>query len=425
MMYERNFNITYFLFVILALSTWLDLNGVWVELPLIVHRAPEGWALPSYLSLAVAISNLAPILIMLLKVILKDRLDERIFIYIEILVGITACGLMAQYWDTTSWFAGARRSVLFILCIFLLGTLDTTSTITYSDYMKRYNAKLLNALFLGESLTSLIPSILASIQGVGGEAVCALNSTQPEYSSPRFSVQTYFWLFAAIIICSLVAFLALEWTNIAHDNRTDGYKTSGTRQLSLQTDNALRPYADSSDKSMSKSMYYSLLLIIYFISIILFGILPSIGTYVMLPYSQRAYYISSIILPISNPLSIIVSVLYRTCLSLSMILALCFAATCTAVYVIVVATLSPCPPLHDTVGGAILVTTCYFTAQLIYYYLRIVIANRIRLEYQPNTGLFWLGAVNQVGALSGSIPMYFLINTFQLFKSREVCQIYC
>lgn len=424
-MSARNFNITYFLFVILALSTWLDLNGVWVELPLIVHRAPEGWALPSSLSLAVAISNVAPILIMLLKVILKDRLDERIFMYIEILVGIVACGLMAQYWDTTSWFAGAQRSVLFILCIFLLGTLDTTSTITYSDYMKRYNAKLLNALFLGESLTSLIPSILASIQGVGGEAVCALNSTQPEYSSPRFSVQTYFWLFAAIIMGSLIAFLALEWTNIALDYRTDSYKTSDISGLSLQADKAVRFYADSSENPMGKHMYYFLLLITYFISIILFGILPSIGTYVMLPYSQRAYYISSIILPISNPLSVVVSLVYRTRLSLSMILTLCFTATCTALYVIVVATLSPCPPLHDTVGGAILVTASYFIAQLLYYYIRIVIANRIRLEFQPSTGLFWLGAVNQIGALSGSIPMYFLINTFQLFKSREVCQSYC
>ncbi|CAF4745442.1 unnamed protein product, partial [Rotaria socialis] len=60
-MFEKNFNITAFLFVILALSTWLDLNGVWVELPLIVNEVPEGWALPSLLSFAVALSNTAPI----------------------------------------------------------------------------------------------------------------------------------------------------------------------------------------------------------------------------------------------------------------------------------------------------------------------------------------------------------------------------
>ncbi|CAF5065266.1 unnamed protein product, partial [Rotaria socialis] len=41
-MFEKNFNITAFLFVVLALSTWLDLNGVWVELPLIANEVPEG-----------------------------------------------------------------------------------------------------------------------------------------------------------------------------------------------------------------------------------------------------------------------------------------------------------------------------------------------------------------------------------------------
>ncbi|CAM2713445.1 unnamed protein product [Rotaria socialis] len=135
---------------------------------------------------------------MLLKAFLKGRLDERIFVYIEIIIAIVACGLMAQYWNKTHWFAGAQHSVLFVIFVFLLGTLDTTSTVTYSDYMKRYDGKLLNALILGESLTALIPSILAAIQGVGGEAVCSANSTQPEYSKPRFSVQVHFWIFAAI-----------------------------------------------------------------------------------------------------------------------------------------------------------------------------------------------------------------------------------
>jgi riboflavin transporter 2 len=331
MMFEKNFNITAFLFIILALSTWLDLNGVWVELPLIINRVPEGWALPSQLSLAVAVSNTAPVIIMLLKFIFKQRLDERIFIYIEIIVGIGACGLMAQYWNKTSYVAGAQRSVLFIIFVFLLGTLDTTSTVTYSDYMKRYNAKLLNALLLGESLTSLIPSILASIQGIGGEPVCSLNSTQPEYAAPRFSVQVYFWIFAAIIFSSLIAFLILEWSNIAQSYRTENYKTSNTSQLSLQTDSSYPTPMDASFVSMSTRMYYSLLALAYFTSIILFGILPSIGTYVMLPYSQYAYYISSIVLPISNPLSVIIALVGTSRLGFYNIIALCFTATCTTV----------------------------------------------------------------------------------------------
>ena len=67
---DKNFYLTALLLVILALSTWLDINGVWVELPLIVNQAPEGWALPSYLTLAIALSNVGPLIIIVLKIIL-------------------------------------------------------------------------------------------------------------------------------------------------------------------------------------------------------------------------------------------------------------------------------------------------------------------------------------------------------------------
>ena len=236
----RSFYLTALLLVVFALSTWLDINGVWVELPLIVNQAPEGWALPSYLTLAIAISNIGPLIIILFKIIFKERLNERIFIYIEIIVGIISCALIAEYWNKTSYFAGQQRSVFFIILVFLLGTLDTTSTVTYADYMKRYNSKLLNALYLGESLTSLIPSILASIQGVGGEAICRENSTYPEYSAPRFSVQVYFWIFVGLIFLSLVAFLILEFSNIAKSCRTilnyDSSQIANSDEIPMQSE---------------------------------------------------------------------------------------------------------------------------------------------------------------------------------------------
>lgn len=424
-MSEKKFHITAVLFVVLALSTWLDINGVWVELPLIVNRLPEGWALPSILSFAIALSNAAPILLMLLKLIYKQRLDERIFIYAEIIIGMIACGLMAQFWNKTKWFAGAQRSVFFIIFIFLLGTLDTTSTVTYSDYMKRYHAKLVNALFLGESLTALIPSILALIQGIGGEVICSNNSTHPEYSTPRFSVQVYFWMFAAIIFSSLIAFLILEWSNVAHAYRTENYKTSTVSQLSVQAENSSLIVINQSVPLMSTRVYYFLLFVGFATNIILYGILPSIGTYVMLPYSHGAYYISSLVLPLSGPVSIIFGLVGRSRLQLPTIIGVHFIATCISIYIITIAALSPCPPLHDTISGAVIAIICYFTAVLLYSYIRLVIANLIRQDFKHEHGLFWLGAVSQMGVLSGSIPMYFLINNLHVFKSREVCRNYC
>ena len=424
---EKNFYLTAFLLVIFALSTWLDVNGVWVELPLIVNGAPEGWTLPSYLTLAIALSNIGPLIIILLKLLFKERLNERIFIYIEIIVGIVSCALIAEFWNRTHYFAGRQRSVVFLVLVFLLGTLDTTSSVTYADYMKRYHAKLLNALYLGESLTSLLPSILASIQGVGGEAICRANATYPEYSSPRFSVRVYFWIFVAIILLSLLAFLALEFTSVGKSNRINAFDGSSEQMNSGDLSEQLEPMAVGSrtPPPMTQKLYRSFLLIGFLSSITLFGILPSIGTYAVLPYSQRAYYISSLLLPISNPLSVLIGLFGRSLLKFVYVAALFVFATCASIYVLVVAFLSPCPPLNDSVGGAILVIGCYFLAYLTFYYVRLVIGNRIRQEYPRESGLFWLGAASQMGSLVGAVPMYLLINTFNLFQSREVCKSYC
>ena len=43
------------------------MNGLWVELPVLVPALPEGWTLPSYLSVIVQIANLGPISYALLR----------------------------------------------------------------------------------------------------------------------------------------------------------------------------------------------------------------------------------------------------------------------------------------------------------------------------------------------------------------------
>ena len=43
--------------VMFGLSSWISINGLWVELPMLVTQLPEYWALPSYLSIIVQVST--------------------------------------------------------------------------------------------------------------------------------------------------------------------------------------------------------------------------------------------------------------------------------------------------------------------------------------------------------------------------------
>jgi riboflavin transporter 2 len=45
-----------------GLGSWMGVNGIYVQLPLIVHIAPEGWSLPAHMVMLVQFANLGPIL---------------------------------------------------------------------------------------------------------------------------------------------------------------------------------------------------------------------------------------------------------------------------------------------------------------------------------------------------------------------------
>ena len=42
--------------MIFGVGAWVAVNGMWVELPLLVLHLPEGWNLPSYLSVIIQVT---------------------------------------------------------------------------------------------------------------------------------------------------------------------------------------------------------------------------------------------------------------------------------------------------------------------------------------------------------------------------------
>ena len=49
--------------VLFGISSWISINGLWVELPMLVSELPEKWALPSYLSIIVQVRQITVVLI--------------------------------------------------------------------------------------------------------------------------------------------------------------------------------------------------------------------------------------------------------------------------------------------------------------------------------------------------------------------------
>lgn len=87
-----------------------------MELPLLVQRLPEGWNLPSYLSVVIQLANIGPFSYTLLNNYFPRHVTEKRAIYFVMGIGLASTLLLGLFWQETSFVAGANHSTA------LLGT---------------------------------------------------------------------------------------------------------------------------------------------------------------------------------------------------------------------------------------------------------------------------------------------------------------
>ncbi|CAF4502784.1 unnamed protein product, partial [Rotaria magnacalcarata] len=179
---------------------WIDSQGLFVELPLMISFIPERWTLPSIVGSCLCATNIMPAIITWLRWYEGKRFSEIPYIYMI----ITIATLLFD----------RERSIWLIGSVFTLSMLDCTLSLLFFDYMKRFRTQYLTAVSLGEGLTGLIPTILLLIQGIGGESSCASNINGTivalTFTQPSFSITVYMLLIASIIVGLLLAFVLLR-----------------------------------------------------------------------------------------------------------------------------------------------------------------------------------------------------------------------
>jgi riboflavin transporter 2 len=322
-----------------------------------------------------------------------------------------------------------------IVAVFALATLDCTSSLVFCDYMKRFKAKYLQAMFFGEGLTGTLPTLIALAQGIGGEVQCRENNQtltiEPIYSKPRFSVSVFFFLVTGIIGVSLIAFMLLRLTSIIKlakaNDKIHRKNNVETCQMLLKINENIpesRKLSLSTPNSMTKNQFYILQSFNVINSAILFGCLPTLITYSLLPYGQKAYYYCSILYPVSYPLSALYGVFRPTISTCWVIIGSIFGCF-VCFFIIIIAFQSPCPIWADTLHGGIFMSGAWFISSFVLAYVRVASGNRIKLSWPEESGLFHFGLSVQMGIIFGVVPMYLVINVFGLLKDRQPCMTYC
>ncbi|XP_063155849.1 solute carrier family 52, riboflavin transporter, member 2-like [Candoia aspera] len=431
-----------FMHVLVALfgmGSWVSVNSLWVELPVVVKRMPEGWNLPAYLTVLIALGNVGPVTVTLVHHFAPKRLKEQWLIHaIQALATVTTL-FLALFWDRVAVVAGKPHSVAFLVLVFLLALACCTSNVSFLPFMYQFPQGFIRTFFVGQGLGALLPCMLALGQGVG-QLEC-LNGTQPNTSRPHyqeenFSASTYFWLLVALLLLSALAFLALVWRSHhrAPEERTPSKESVEAEEAyPLHTDGA--PASDRTAEGIPggnfappraaifwtrRNIY--LLVLLGVSNALTNGVLPSVQSYSCLPYGNTAYHLSVVFSNIANPVACFFAMFFlcRSSLALSAI----SAAGCVfGGYLVTLAALSPCPPLQGSHMGVTLVVTAWIFFVGLFSYLKVVISSL--LHEAGHTALLWCGGVIQAGSLVGALVMFPLTSLYHLFQRGADCVDKC
>lgn len=320
-----------------GLGSWVAVNGLWVELPLIVNTLPEGWELPSYLTVIIQLANLGPLLVTLMHKLYPGHLKERVVVYSILSIGVVSCILLAFFWDKTTIVAGASHSTAFFIITFFLSLVDCTSSVTFLPFMMQLPAKYITTYFIGEGLSGFIPGVVALAQGVGiskcvNSSQTAGNHTEgdmwslhTEYLPPKFSTDVFFFFLAAMMCISLAAFIALNKLPRRYELSTQNLVPDTVPSVSSGLDNPGAEINGRDEKSKGEGATESTPLLakhtVYQLTFIYFlvvwvnaatnGLLPSVQTYSCIPYGNLAYHLSAALASVANPVACTIAMFFQ------------------------------------------------------------------------------------------------------------------
>lgn len=206
--------LTYFLFCVFGVGSWVAINGVWGELSILVVSLPECYDLPAALSVVIQVANIGPILYIVIRSVLhrwsiRTMTIEIAAVYVLVIIGLASCILLSIFWDRTA-VIGSTHSVALIVMMFCLALVDCTSTLVFIPFMKHFPARYISALYIGEGMSGVLPSAVALSQGFVNDSLTCVGS----YPGNRdlginFSPNVYF-----IFLASLTVFCGLAFTGI-------------------------------------------------------------------------------------------------------------------------------------------------------------------------------------------------------------------
>ncbi|KAI2551815.1 solute carrier family 52 member 2 [Homo sapiens] len=314
--------LTHLLVALFGMGSWAAVNGIWVELPVVVKELPEGWSLPSYVSVLVALGNLGLLVVTLWRRLAPGK-DEQVPIRVVQVLGMVGTALLASLWHHVAPVAGQLHSVAFLALAFVLALACCASNVTFLPFLSHLPPRFLRSFFLGQGLSALLPCVLALVQGVG-RLECPpapINGTPgpPLDFLERFPASTFFWALTALLVASAAAFQGLllllppppsvptgelgSGLQVGAPGAEEEVEESSPLQEPPSQAAGTTPGPDPKAYQLLSARSACLLGLLAATNALTNGVLPAVQSFSCLPYGRLAYHLAVVLGSAANPLA--------------------------------------------------------------------------------------------------------------------------
>ncbi|KAG7219475.1 hypothetical protein INR49_009309 [Caranx melampygus] len=354
--------LTHLLACLFGMGSWVSINGLWVELPLVVPQIPEGWRPERG------------------RRHLRDRGP-----------GDRGQFLLGFFWKETAVVAGSPRSVALLALTFFLAAVDCTSSVTFLPFMMRLQPQYLTTYYIGEGRHDA---------GVSGGLPAAELHPAVAREDPNG-----------------------RYTNGVKEKSQRNTKWREQKPM-MDPYRPSKPKRRSSFGSgvYSWTQVIFIFVVLAWVNALTNVVLPSVQSYSCMPYGNNAYHLSATMAAVSNPLACFIA-MFLPIRSLLLMGALTVIGSGVGAYIMSMAVLSPCPLLVNDTSGAVVMVLAWIVFVLTLSYVKVIIG--VILRDEGHSALVWCGAVVQFGSLLGAVTMFPLVSLYSYFSSGDPCNTRC
>lgn len=360
---KRNY-IVDLLVVLFGIGSWIGVTSAYVQVPLIIQPAPEGWSLSSQMSITVQSASIVSLIYVLSQNYFRGKFNVTPFIYVTMIIGCGATLSMSLMYQHTTTILGNQHSVAWLVNTFLFALVGCLSSVMFMPYMGRFREIYLVTYIFGQGFNGIPASILAFIQGIGGPTTCIPNNSTDgpafieDIPKPLFGPNIFFLVIFAIMILSTLAFFLLNKLKICKNELAVGDVLRGNDYCydKIEKDRECSVPIPDDVKNLSKSNFIYLIATEATLNCIGNGLFPGLQIFSSLPYGNWPYHLTVNLSAISNPIACFVAMLVpRT--SICRIRQLSVFSVILAAYIIFIALKSPNPPMiHSIIGPTLIVS---------------------------------------------------------------------